>query len=252
MANEEVKNVKSDALKAAVTAIRGKVYTKTEADQKILDKFNEVPTYSAGTGISIGANGEISATGDAAVDPSALPAASKTQKGAVIIGDGIDIVDGKISVKHPTKVSEFTNDSLYQTKSEVEAIAEQKAAAKVAEVVDGAPEAFDTLKEIADALQGNDAVDGIITTLGKKANKDEVYTKTEVNSAIDGAKSELNAEIAKKATPADISTAKGELETSIASTKTALETEIGKCVKAADLVYMTAAEAQAMVDEVFA
>lgn len=47
----------------------------------------------------------------------------------------------------PTKVSEFTNDSGYQTEAQV--------AAKVAALVSSAPETLDTLQELAEAL-GND------------------------------------------------------------------------------------------------
>ena len=46
-------------------------------------------------------------------------------------------------------------------------------------IVDGAPAALDTLKEIADKLGENDNVSAtIITQLGDKANADSVYTKT--------------------------------------------------------------------------
>ena len=70
----------------------------------------------------------------------------------------------------------------------------------ISRVVGEAPEAFDTLKEIADALNGTtgeNAVDGIIQTLAKKANTadvntaldakantDDVYSKTAVNGLI--------------------------------------------------------------------
>jgi len=56
---------------------------------------------------------------------------------------------------------------------------------KITEVVGGAPETLDTLKEIADMLN-NDATGsaGIIQQLAKKANSDEVYSKQEINNLI--------------------------------------------------------------------
>lgn len=46
---------------------------------------------------------------------------------------------------------------------------------RINDIVAGAPEAFDTLKEISDKLKDNDdVVAGIITTLGDKANKSEL------------------------------------------------------------------------------
>lgn len=56
---------------------------------------------------------------------------------------------------------------------------------KVADLVNSAPEALDTLKELADALN-NDAnyAATINTALGTKADKSDTYTKTEVDDAI--------------------------------------------------------------------
>ena len=69
------------------------------------------------------------------------------------------------------KLAEKVADAGFPTTKNVEDIA----AAKVAEVVGGAPEAFDTLKEIADALKDNDdAVAAINNTLATKASKEEV------------------------------------------------------------------------------
>lgn len=91
------------------------------------------------------------------------------------------VLNQKIADAKPTKVSELVNDKGYQTENQVENIAAQY----VAELVNGAPAEFDTLKEIADALNDNDdAVAGIVTTLATKANSDDVYTKTEVDGLI--------------------------------------------------------------------
>ena len=79
-----------------------------------------------GTGIAIAADGTISATGTAAVDPSALPLASGTQKGAVMIGSGIDMTDGKISVNEAN------------VKSLAGGVADEKVAAQKFKTVNGA------------------------------------------------------------------------------------------------------------------
>lgn len=77
----------------------------------------------------------------------------------------------------PTKVSELINDSEYQTKSEVNAA--------IQKVVGAAPEALDTLEEIATKLSSNDdAVASIVNTLSEKANAAEYYKKSEVDTKI--------------------------------------------------------------------
>lgn len=70
----------------------------------------------------------------------------------------------------PTKVSELENDANYQSASQVDA--------RIQEVVGTAPEALDTLKELADAL-GNDPnfASTITLELTKKANSVEVDNK---------------------------------------------------------------------------
>lgn len=75
----------------------------------------------------------------------------------------------------PTKVSEFENDANYQSASQVDA--------RIQEVVAAAPEALDTLKELADALGNDPDFAGTITTeLAKKANSIDVYTKEEADA----------------------------------------------------------------------
>ena len=76
-------------------------------------------------------------------------------------GGTVSIQDIISQVTVPTKVSELTNDSGYQTESQV--------SAKVSALVNSAPETLDTLKELADAL-GNDPnfATTISTELGKK------------------------------------------------------------------------------------
>lgn len=75
----------------------------------------------------------------------------------------------------PTKVSEFENDANYQSASQVDA--------RIQEVVAAAPEALDTLKELADALGNDPDFAGTITAeLAKKANSIDVYTEEEADA----------------------------------------------------------------------
>lgn len=196
--NEWAQAAKTAAIAAA------KTYTDTE--------IGKLPTYKAGTGIAIADDGTISATGDATVDPSALPLASKTQQGAVIIGDGIEIVDGKISVTHPDVYTKTEANERFQTAAQVETIAK----AEVAKIVDGAPETLDTLKEIADTLN-KDTEGGIVNGLVTTINNAKADAITAADTKIEAAKSELTAEIAKKATPDDVAAAKQEAITAAAA-----------------------------------
>lgn len=67
----------------------------------------------------------------------------------------------------PTKVSELENDANYQSASQVDA--------RIQEIVAAAPEALDTLKELADALGNDPDFAGTITAeLAKKADKTEL------------------------------------------------------------------------------
>ena len=69
-----------------------------------------------------------------------------------------------INIVVPTKVSELDNDEEYATTSDLDS--------RIDALINGAPTAFDTLKEIADVLQGNvNSIGDIITTLGTKADK---------------------------------------------------------------------------------
>lgn len=70
----------------------------------------------------------------------------------------------------PTKVSELENDAKYQSNSEVDS--------RIQNVIGSAPEALDTLKELADSLGNDPDFAGTVTKeLAKKANKTEVELK---------------------------------------------------------------------------
>lgn len=84
-------------------------------------------------------------------------------------------------------------DSAYKS-ADVQVLADAKAHANkaVADLVNGAPEALDTLKELADAMIAHeDAYDSLLEVVGGKANSADVYTKTDV----DGIKSALETSI---------------------------------------------------------
>ena len=70
----------------------------------------------------------------------------------------------------PTKVSELENDAKYQSDSEVDS--------RIQNVIGSAPEALDTLKELADLLGNDPDFAGTVTKeLAKKADKTEVEIK---------------------------------------------------------------------------
>ena len=116
-----------------------------------------------------------------------IPCATSTTAGVMSANDKVEVnkikdkadkvelkaVSDKVdTIIVPTKVSELTNDLAFQTKTEVNTA--------IQKVVGAAPEALDTLEEIAAKLSDNDdAVAGIVNTLSDKANVGDSYTKTE-------------------------------------------------------------------------
>lgn len=64
---------------------------------------------------------------------------------------------------------------------------------KVANLINGAPQTLDTLKEIADAIKTNESVVQVLdAAIGTKANKTDVYTKTEIDNLIDNVEVDLS------------------------------------------------------------
>ena len=79
-------------------------------------------------------------------------------------------IDEKLSNSIPTNVSQLRNDSGYQTKTDVDET--------IKKVVGNAPEALDTLEEIAEKLKGDDdSIKAINSILTDKANRSEIPTK---------------------------------------------------------------------------
>lgn len=92
--------------------------------------------------------------------------------------DDVKEVSSKVdAIEVPTRVSELTNDLKYQTEAQVNTT--------IQKVVGAAPEALDTLEEIANKLSDNDnAVAGIVNTISNKVNKTDVYNKEEVDTKV--------------------------------------------------------------------
>lgn len=77
----------------------------------------------------------------------------------------------------PTKVSELENDAKYQSDSEVDS--------RIQNVIGSAPEALDTLKELADSLGNDPDFAGTVTKeLAKKADKTEVELKANQSDVV--------------------------------------------------------------------
>ena len=135
-----------------------------------------------------------------------LPTASATTLGGIKVGAGLAINSGVLSAtgggtadsvdwanvqNRPTKVSQFTNDSGYQTSAQVEATVTGKGYQTASDVntivnnvVGAAPEALNTLKEIADALNNDpDFAASMTTELAKKVNTTDLVAIT--NAEID-------------------------------------------------------------------
>lgn len=128
-------------------------------------------------------------TASLTIDPSQvnMPDATTETAGLVKIGSGIEVSDGVISVTHPTKLSEFDNDSKFATESQVAAKAAEEANRIKSELINGAPGTMDTLKEVSDYIESHKSVETALNAaIGNKADKstvealsETVYTKTE-------------------------------------------------------------------------
>lgn len=144
-------------------------------------------------------------------------ALSKADKATTLSGYGITNAYTKTEVdtKVSTAVASKANAADIYTQGQVDGLLSTKADAsnvytktqtdnaistKVAEIVDAAPEALNTLNELAAAL-GNDPnfAATISAQIGSKANSSDVYTTTQTNQAISSA-------IASKANSADVYT----------------------------------------------
>lgn len=138
-----------------------------------------------GNGIEIAADGTISISAGVGTVTSV-----NTKTGEVVItaedlglsdvatsGSYNDLADKPTIPTVPSVVSAFTNDAGYQTQAQVEAA--------VTALVNGAPEALDTLKEIADKLAADDSVTAsILSSIGDKANTTWVTSELELKADV--------------------------------------------------------------------
>lgn len=113
---EKIKLVTLAALNAALSYLKGKVYSKTETDARISDEIAKIPAYelpaasadrlggvkAGGTGIAISADGVISATGDASPNSvewgviKNVPDAAAAVKGVITENRVGEIAQGKV------------------------------------------------------------------------------------------------------------------------------------------------------------
>lgn len=169
MAETTVDNklVNGGVLKAALTAVKGKVEGMISDAAPGVASATKPGLMKPGSGLQADADGTVKVVLDnIEVDPGNIAKATKTAAGVVQIGAGIDVADGVISVDFaPTLKS-----------------AKDYADGKIADLVGGAPETLDTLKEIADALGEDANLSATLTTeIGKKADKaylDDNFVKT--------------------------------------------------------------------------
>lgn len=74
-----------------------------------------------------------------------------------------------------------------------------KVTGKFDALIAGAPEALDTLKEIADKLgDDDDALAGLLSAVAGKANAADVYTKSEIGDIVDDAEDWMREQLAGK------------------------------------------------------
>lgn len=113
------------------------------------------------------------AINDAKAEASA-PKATASSLGIVKPGTGLNVdSDGTLTV----------NANEFATVDKATEVANSAAASKVAEIVGGAGTDFDTLKEIETWIgEHGDLYEALVSTVGAKANADDVYTKTLANS----------------------------------------------------------------------
>lgn len=107
-------------------------------------------------------------------------------------GTALNVSEKGVDVTVPTKVSQLTNDSAFVTDSALTAKGYQTADdvdTRIQAVVGAAPEALDTLAEIATALNNNADFAGTMTTeLAKKANTADFVemSNTDIQKLWDG------------------------------------------------------------------
>ena len=162
----------------SVKANANDVYTKAESDAALDEKL-DATAYTPTDLSEYAKTADVNSAIENAVVPKANAAdvytkevvdnalATKQDKGDYALRSEIPAI--------PTNVSAFANDANYQTVTDVNNA--------IQAIVGAAPEALDTLEEIANKLKdGDDVVAALTATVSAKANSADVYTKTEIDN----------------------------------------------------------------------
>lgn len=171
-------NVKS-YVDTAISNVTGGLFNgdKVSADKLPVATATAKGIASFGAGLSV-ANGAVTAV-----------TATATVKGIAAFGSGLSVSNGTVTV--PTATASAKGIASFGSGLKVAngaVTVDFKAAndytdGKIADLIGGAPETYDTLKEIADYISDHASVETALNdAIGKKANSADVYTKTEADS----------------------------------------------------------------------
>lgn len=205
LANEiNARELADASINAKVTVVDGKVDAENErakASEKILsDTLNEHKTYTNSKYVEI-ADSVADVAANLTLETARAKAAEKVNADAIAVitadasthgsikksladaKDYTDIEIAKLSLAKNVEIADTL--AVYAKKSDVDTA--------IQNVVGTAPAALDTLGEIANLLsQDSDAITAINGVLSGKANSDDVYTKTEVDTAITGVNNSIS------------------------------------------------------------
>ena len=130
-----------------------------------------------------------------------------------------DITTNLTALKNKVITDADTNAATYATKAEVDS--------RIKDVIGTAPEALDTLGEIANVLNGNgDAIDAINGVLAGKANSADVYTKSDVDTKVATINSDIATEVARA------KSAEGAVADSVSNLSTTVTDEVNRAKQA--------------------
>lgn len=256
------KFVSSANLKSVLTTVLGWINDKTKAvKDAILDSTGKVKTtvlpdatatskgaVTIGTGLSIAA-GKVSVdVSKLTMTDANLPVATSTAKGIASFGSGLTVTNGVVTANAQPDAS-ATVKGLVKVGTGLTATAgtvsvDFKTAndytdQKIADLIGGAPETYNTLKEIADYIGEHEEVSTALNdAIGNKADKTTVET--------------LTTTVNKKANASTTIAGYGITDAKIANGTITLGTNSITPLVAADIAAFTEAEIKAIVDEVVA
>ena len=121
-----------------------------------------------GTSMTVDANGAMDVKSVAYAKVTGVPSASATTAGVMKAGTGLKAANGTVSVD-TDKIAE---------KEYVDQAVEQTAA----RIIGAAPDVLDTFEELSKAINNDENfASTVLDMIGKKANSEDVYTKTEAD-----------------------------------------------------------------------